>query len=80
MSRKIPVRRSWRANDFWRLNYYTYLYKPLTKSIIAGLRFDGKQTFGEAPFYMLPFIEMRGVPSVRYQDKVTLLTEGGNEV
>jgi hypothetical protein len=61
--------------DFWRLNYYSYMYKPLSKSIVAGLRIDGKQAFGEPPFYMLPFIEMRGIPSARYQGKVVLLSE-----
>jgi hypothetical protein len=61
--------------EFWRLNYYSYIYLPLTKSIVAGLRVDGRQAFGEAPFYMLPFIEMRGIPSARYQGKVVLLTE-----
>ena len=61
--------------DFWRLNYYSYWYRPLSKNIIAALRIDGRQTFGEAPFYMLPFIEMRGIPSARYQGKVVLLSE-----
>lgn len=61
--------------EFWRLNYYSYLYLPLNKNIVAGLRVDGRQAFGDAPFYMLPFIEMRGIPSARYQGKVVLLTE-----
>jgi hypothetical protein len=61
--------------DFWRLNYYAYGYQPLFKPLIVGLRVDGKQTFGDVPFYMLPFIEMRGVPAVRYQGKASLLSE-----
>jgi hypothetical protein len=61
--------------DFWRLNYYAYWYRPLSKNIFAGLRIDGRQTFGEPPFYMLPFIELRGIPSARYQGKVVLLSE-----
>jgi hypothetical protein len=61
--------------EFWRLNYYTYWYHPLSRNIIAGFRIDGRQAFGDPPFYMLPFIEMRGIPSVRYQGKVSLLSE-----
>jgi outer membrane protein assembly factor BamA len=46
--------------DYWRLNYYMFAYKPLSKKLIAGFRFDGQQAFGEPPFYMLPYISMRG--------------------
>ena len=61
--------------DFWRMNYYMYLYKPLSKSIIAGLRVDGAQVWQDAPFYMLPYIDMRGVPINRYQGNAELLSE-----
>jgi len=62
--------------DFWRLNYYMYAYQALSKKWIGGLRIDGQQSFGDAPFYMLPYIDMRGIPAVRYQGKADLLTEG----
>jgi hypothetical protein len=62
--------------DFWRLNYYMYAYQPLSKKLIGGLRVDGQQSFGDAPFYMLPYIDMRGIPAVRYQGKADILTEG----
>lgn len=62
-------------HDFWRMNYYGYGFYPVAKNFIAGLRVDGKQAFGDIPFYMLPFIEMRGVPAVRYQGKANLLSE-----
>jgi len=61
--------------EFWRLNYYSYWYHPFFKNIFTGLRLDGRQTFGDAPFYMLPFLEMRGIPSARYQGKISLLSE-----
>jgi hypothetical protein len=61
--------------DYWRLNYYMFAYKPLSKKLIAGFRFDGQQAFGEPPFYMLPYISMRGIPAVRYQGKADILSE-----
>jgi hypothetical protein len=61
--------------EFWRLNYYGYFYHPFSDRFIAGLRLDGKQSFGSPPFYMLPYIEMRGIPAVRYQGKANLLSE-----
>ena len=61
--------------DFWRLNYYTYLYKPLSKKVFTGLRIDGQQAFNDPPFYLLPYISMRGIPAVRYQGNSTLLSE-----
>jgi len=61
--------------DFWKLNYYGYWYQPLSTQTILGVRFDLKQSFGDVPFYALPFIEMRGIPIARYQGKVTVLTE-----
>lgn len=61
--------------DFWRLNYYMYLYKPFSEKFIAGLRIDGQQAFNDPPFYLLPYIDMRGIPAVRYQGNADLLSE-----
>lgn len=61
--------------DFWRMNYYTYMYKTFFEKLTTGLRIDGQQAFGSPPFYMLPYIDMRGVPVNRYQGKADILTE-----
>jgi hypothetical protein len=61
--------------DFWRLNYYMYGYKPITKNLIGGLRIDGQQAFNDPPFYLLPFIDMRGIPMARYQGNADILSE-----
>ena len=62
--------------DFWRLDYYMYGYLPLSHNLIGGLRIDGAQTFGDVPFYLQPYIDMRGIPAERYQGGIALLTEG----
>lgn len=61
--------------DFWRLNYYMYGYKTISKKIVGGLRLDGQQAFGDVPFYLLPYVDMRGIPVQRYQGKADILSE-----
>jgi len=61
--------------DYWKMNYYMYAYASLPKNVVGGLRIDGRQAFGDPPFFMLPYIDMRGIPAVRYQGKVDLLSE-----
>jgi hypothetical protein len=60
---------------YWKMNYYMYAYAPISKKIVGGLRVDGRQAFGDPPFYMLPYIDMRGIPAERYQGNVDLLSE-----
>ncbi len=59
----------------WRINYSAIGYTPITPKLIGGLRIEGQQSLGNPPFYLLPFIDLRGVPSARYQGDATLLTE-----
>ncbi len=61
--------------DYWRLNYYMYAYKTLSKKLVGGLRIDGQQAFSNPPFFMLPYIDMRGIPINRYQGNADILTE-----
>ncbi|HEX2683756.1 MAG TPA: hypothetical protein VHL77_07480 [Ferruginibacter sp.] len=61
--------------DFWKMNYYTYIYTPLSKKVTGGFRADGQEAFGDIPFYMKPYMNMRGLPAVRYQGNATVLTE-----
>ncbi len=52
-----------------------YYYFPLSHNLITGTRFDMQQVAGDIPFYMKPYVDMRGVPTARYQGKTTVLTE-----
>ncbi len=52
-----------------------YWFKPINTRWISGFRFDMQQVFGDIPFYIKPFLDMRGVPAVRYQGKTTMLAE-----
>jgi hypothetical protein len=44
-------------------------------SFVGGLRLDGKSTSGDTPFYEVPFIEMRGIPAMRYQGETVGVVE-----
>ena len=61
--------------EYWRINYYMYFYRPLSRKLVGGLRIDGQQAFGDAPFYLLPYINMRGIPACRYQGNADILSE-----
>lgn len=43
--------------------------------MISGFRLESQLANGEAPFYMNPFISLRGVPAMRYQGEKTTLVE-----
>ncbi|MDX6190585.1 BamA/TamA family outer membrane protein [Flavobacterium sp. Fl-318] len=61
--------------DAWRVNLSAIGYHPITKKLIGGLRIEGEQAFGSPPFYLLPGINLRGVPMGRYQGKTSLVSE-----
>lgn len=46
----------------------------LAGTVLAG-RVDGRAARGQMPFYMRPFIDMRGIPAARYQDRNTAVVE-----
>lgn len=61
--------------DAWRINLSAIGYYPLTKKLIGGLRIEGEQALGSPPFYLLPGINLRGIPAARYQGKTSIVTE-----
>lgn len=61
--------------DYWRANGFVYYYQPLAQAWTLGFRFDVQQTWGDPPFFLLPYISMRGIPLGRYQGRSTTVTE-----
>ena len=59
----------------WRINYSFLGFTPITPKFFGGFRFDGQQALGSPPFYLLPYINLRGVPAARYQGNATLVSE-----
>jgi outer membrane protein assembly factor BamA len=61
-------------DEFQRLQLIAIQYVPLFRSLYLGLRGDGAAIFGDAPFYLKPFVSLRGAPIMRYQgDQVAQL-------
>ncbi|MDM0034453.1 BamA/TamA family outer membrane protein [Variovorax sp. J22P271] len=54
---------------------HVFAYWPVAKDVVLAGRLDGRSASGGVPFYMLPFIDMRGIPAARYQDAHTAVTE-----
>ena len=54
-------------NEFEKYNAYLKYFFPLTDSLVLGLRGEYDTLNGRAPFYEYPFVNLRGIPAMRYQ-------------
>ncbi|WP_233528413.1 BamA/TamA family outer membrane protein [Cupriavidus sp. P-10] len=52
-----------------------YAWLPLTSTLILGLRADTRFSSGDVPFYVQPYVDLRGVKKARYQDRNAISTE-----
>lgn len=56
-------------NDFQSYRAHAFGYLPLAdKRLVLGGRVDVRWVGGDVPFYRLPYIDLRGIGSARYQD------------
>ncbi len=62
-------------NDFNSSNLRLYGFTNKINKIVAGFRFNGQYKWGDVPFYSLPFIQLRGIPVMRYQDNMVAVGE-----
>jgi outer membrane protein assembly factor BamA len=56
-------------NTFQIYRAHLFAYMPLGKSLVLGGRLDSRAARGDVPFYQLPYIDLRGIPAVRFQDE-----------
>jgi len=54
-------------DEFQSVQVVALEFIPLPKRLYLGLRADGTANFGDCPFYMMPYISLRGAPIMRYQ-------------
>jgi len=52
-----------------------FAYWPATKDVIVAGRVDYRSANGQVPFFMLPYVDLRGVPAMRLQDTRTGVLE-----
>jgi hemolysin activation/secretion protein len=50
-------------------------FVPISSTLFLGVRAELAASFGDAPFYMRPFIFLRGAPVMRYQGEETAQIE-----
>lgn len=63
-------------DEFQKLGVVAMQYVPLHPRFTLGLRGDTGFTYGDAPFYIRPFVLLRGAPVMRYQRDNLVQAEG----
>jgi hypothetical protein len=64
--------------DFEKYKAKIYYFTPLSKTFVLGLRGDIQTISGsdrDIPFYMYPFVSLRGIPVMRYQGETVGVAE-----
>lgn len=64
-------------NDYYNFSHRTYFYQPVVKEkLFSGYRLNFQSKWGEyVPFFELPYVSLRGIPMLRYQDHNALVGE-----
>jgi len=62
-------------DEFQRVRLLGMQFIPLHPRLSLGLRAEVAASFGDVPFYLRPFIQLRGAPIMRYQGEETALME-----
>jgi hypothetical protein len=57
-------------DQYGRLGITLLGFSELDKKFVMGIRMDQKYSLGNVPFYLRPFVNMRGVPIMKYQNKI----------
>lgn len=57
------------------LETYGIYYHQTTPRLVSGFKVNYSYIWGDAPFYTKPFVSMRGVPAMRYQDNQIMQLE-----
>jgi len=57
--------------EYQRARLLAMQFTPLGSDLYLGVRGQAASTFGDPPFYLQPFIDLRGVPKLRYQGETT---------
>lgn len=67
----------WLGSDrnFGKLSFHTHAYTPLSKTWIPAFRVETLLATKDTPFYALPFVNLRGVPALRYNGELTVVFE-----
>jgi len=53
--------------DYQRGNLVAMYFRPLGPKLFFGLKGQATATFGDPPFFLQPYVQLRGAPAMRYQ-------------
>ena len=62
-------------DEFETYKAYAKYFTPLGSKLVLGLRGEIETLDGKAPFYQYPFIDLRGIPAMRYQGETVSVAE-----
>lgn len=67
----------WLGSDYnyTQASSAAFAWLPVASRFTAGFRAEYQEVWGDEPFYLMPFINMRGIPVARYQGEITTLAE-----
>ncbi len=61
--------------NWGKVNFFSQMYFPVNNIWIPALRIESHLATGDIPFYAKPFVQLRGIPALRYQGDITILAE-----
>lgn len=56
--------------DYWSYKLKALSFHKLSDKATLGLRLDVSGVDGRVPFFAVPFVKLRGIPALRYQNRV----------
>ncbi len=62
-------------SDFQLATLTGIWYRPLTSELVFGAKADLSASFGDTPFYLHPYVQLRGIQSLRLQGRNLAQTE-----
>ena len=61
--------------DYQTGEAFVHGWWPFSTNWVSGVRFQANEAWGDPAYYQLPFLQMRGIPMMRYQGRVVALAE-----
>ena len=61
--------------DFTTIDGFVKAYWPVGQRFVIGARLEFDGVDGDVPFYAVPFIDLRGIPALRFQGENVLVGE-----
>jgi len=61
--------------DYWKGEFTLLTFHRFAERFVLGFRFDVDAVDGDPPLWAYPWISLRGIPSLRYQNEIAVAVE-----